>query len=178
SPVAHPGVSLPLALPGGGAGAVRAEHALPEGAHARSADGVLQARLGARGRSVTQPVNARPAGEARDGSDGGALLTVRGLTKPSPLYQPWRLGLARRQVGVVAAVEDVSFTVARGETLGLVGESGCGKTTTARLILRALRPTRGEIVFDLGDRPVRVDQLEGRPLRALRRHIQLTFQDT
>jgi peptide/nickel transport system ATP-binding protein len=123
---------------------------------------------------VTQDGTGRPADEGRD---PGALLTVRGLTKHFPLYQPWLLGLARRQVGVVPAVEDVSFTVSRGETLGLVGESGCGKTTTARLILRALRPTRGEIVFNLDDRPVRVDQLEGKALRALRKHIQLIFQD-
>ena len=120
---------------------------------------------------MSQVGTPRPAGE------GSALLAVRGLTKHFPLYQPWLLGLARRQVGVVPAVEDVSFTVARGETLGLVGESGCGKTTTARLILRALRPTRGEIVFNHDGRPVRVDQLEGKTLRALRRHIQLIFQD-
>jgi peptide/nickel transport system ATP-binding protein len=105
------------------------------------------------------------------------LLEVRGLTKHFPLYQPWLLGFARREVGVVPAVEDVSFTIARGATLGLVGESGCGKTTTARLILRALRPTRGEIVFHLDGSPVRVEQLEGKALRALRRHIQLIFQD-
>jgi peptide/nickel transport system ATP-binding protein len=105
------------------------------------------------------------------------LLAVEHLTKHFPLFEPWLLGLARRQVGVVPAVEDVSFAVQRGETLGLVGESGCGKTTTARLILRALRPTRGEIRFDLGGTAVRVDQLEGRALRALRRHIQLIFQD-
>ncbi|MGH7264489.1 MAG: ABC transporter ATP-binding protein [Candidatus Rokuibacteriota bacterium] len=105
------------------------------------------------------------------------LLVVRGLTKHFPLYQPWLLGFLRREVGVVPAVEDVSFTVSRGETLGLVGESGCGKTTTARLILRALRPTRGEILFDRGGAPVRVDALEGKALRALRRHIQLIFQD-
>jgi peptide/nickel transport system ATP-binding protein len=105
------------------------------------------------------------------------LLVVRGLTKHFPLYQPRLLGLARQRVGTVAAVEDVSFTVQRGETLGLVGESGCGKTTTARLILRALRPTRGEVLFAADGRMVRVDRLEGQALRALRRHMQLIFQD-
>jgi len=105
------------------------------------------------------------------------VLVVRGLTKHFPLYQPWLVGLARQQVGTVKAVEDVSLTVHQGETLGLVGESGCGKTTTARLILRALRPTRGEILFNAGGKMVRVDQLEGKELRALRRHIQLIFQD-
>ena len=85
------------------------------------------------------------AGENGRGRGRGHAPAGRGgLTKHFPLYQPWLLGLARREVGLVAAVEDVSFTVKRGETLGLVGESGCGKTTTARLILRALRPTRGE----------------------------------
>ncbi len=105
------------------------------------------------------------------------LLEVRDLTKHFPLYQPWLLGLARRQVGTVVAVEGVRFAVARGETLGLVGESGCGKTTTARLVLRALRPTRGEILFRVGGAAARVDQLEGRALRALRPHIQMIFQD-
>jgi oligopeptide/dipeptide ABC transporter ATP-binding protein len=105
------------------------------------------------------------------------LLQVRDLTKHFPLYQPWLVGLARRQVGVVTAVDGVSFAIAPGETLGLVGESGCGKTTTARLILRALTPTRGEILFRVGDRPIRVDQLEGKALRALRPHIQMIFQD-
>ncbi len=105
------------------------------------------------------------------------LLVVRHLTKHFPLYQPWLLGLARRQVGVIPAVEGVSFTLHRGETLGLVGESGCGKTTTGRLILRALQPTRGEILFNSGGIMVRVDQLGGKALRALRRHIQMIFQD-
>ena len=121
-----------------------------------------------------RPGNGRPP---TAGGGQSPLLIVRNLTKHFPLYQPWLLGLARRQVGVVPAVENVSFTVHPGETLGLVGESGCGKTTTARLILRALRPTRGEILFNLGGTPVRVDRLEGRALRALRRHIQLIFQD-
>jgi oligopeptide/dipeptide ABC transporter ATP-binding protein len=105
------------------------------------------------------------------------LLEVRDLTKHFPLYQPWMAGLARKRVGTVAAVDGVSFTVARGETLGLVGESGCGKTTTARLVLRALKPTRGEIRFQRGDETVRVDQIEGKALRALRPHIQMIFQD-
>ena len=105
------------------------------------------------------------------------LLEVRDLTKHFPLYQPWLAGLARRQVGTVVAVDGVSFDVRKGETLGLVGESGCGKTTTARLVLRALKPTRGEIVFRVGEQAVRVDLLKGRALRALRPHIQMIFQD-
>ena len=105
------------------------------------------------------------------------LLEVRDLAKHFPLYQPWLAGLARRRVGTVVAVEGVSFDVAKGETLGLVGESGCGKTTTARLVLRALKPTRGEILFRVGGQAVRVDLLKGRALRALRPHIQMIFQD-
>jgi oligopeptide/dipeptide ABC transporter ATP-binding protein len=105
------------------------------------------------------------------------LLLVRDLTKHFPLYQPALLGFTRRQVGVVPAVEGVSFTVHRGGTLGLVGESGCGKSTTARLLLRVFQPTRGEILFKADDTMVRVDQLEGKALRALRRRIQLIFQD-
>jgi len=105
------------------------------------------------------------------------LLEVRDLTKHFPLYQPWLAGLARRQVGTVVAVDGVNFEIAKGETLGLVGESGCGKTTTARLVLRALKPTRGEILFRIGGQAVRVDRLGGRALRALRPHIQMIFQD-
>ncbi len=105
------------------------------------------------------------------------LLVLRDVTKHFPLYQPALLGFARRQVGVIAAVEGVSLTVHRGETVGLVGESGCGKTTTARLILRVFQPTRGEILFKADDTMLRVDALEGKALRALRRRIQLIFQD-
>ena len=105
------------------------------------------------------------------------LLEVRDLTKHFPLYQPWLAGLTRRQVGTVVAVDGVSFDVAKGATLGLVGESGCGKTTTARLVLRALTPTRGQVLFRVGGQAVRVDRLRGRALRALRPHIQMIFQD-
>jgi peptide/nickel transport system ATP-binding protein len=74
------------------------------------------------------------------------LLEVRGLRK----YFPIAKGLLRRVTGQVRAVDDVSFTVQEGETLGLVGESGCGKTTTARCILRAIDPTGGQILYRTG----------------------------
>src|SRR5205085_3869226 len=73
----------------------------------------------------------------------------------------------------VHAVEDVSFTVRRGETLGLVGESGCGKSTTARLMLRLLDPTAGTIRFEGRD----ISRLSARSLRPLRREMQMIFQD-
>jgi oligopeptide/dipeptide ABC transporter ATP-binding protein len=110
-------------------------------------------------------------------ADEAPLLEVRDLTKHFPLYQPWLMGFARKEVGTVRAVDGVSFAIRRGETLGLVGESGCGKTTTARLILRALDPTRGEILFRRGGETVHLDRLRGAALRALRPHFQLIFQD-
>ncbi|HEX2436959.1 MAG TPA: ABC transporter ATP-binding protein, partial [Methylomirabilota bacterium] len=72
------------------------------------------------------------------------VLEVRGLRKFFEIRRGWR----RRVVSTVRAVDDVSFALAEGETLGLVGESGCGKTTTGRLVLRAIEPTRGRIVFE------------------------------
>ena len=101
-----------------------------------------------------------------------ALLEVRGLTKHFPLYQPWLAGLTRRRVGTVMAVDNVSFDVAKGETLGIVGESGCGKTTTARLVLRALTPTRGEILFLLG----RGYAVSGEQFKAIERFAALVEQ--
>jgi oligopeptide/dipeptide ABC transporter ATP-binding protein len=73
----------------------------------------------------------------------------------------------------VRAVDDVSFDVNRGETLGIVGETGCGKSTTARLIMRLLEPTAGEVRFDGRD----ITRLKGAPLKALRREMQMIFQD-
>ncbi len=106
--------------------------------------------------------------------DGSALLTVRHLKK----HYPVQAGALRRTVGAVKAVDDVSFTLRTGETLGLVGESGCGKTTLGRTILRALEPTGGSIELRLPTGEV-VDlaRLDARALRAVRRHAQMVFQD-
>src|SRR5271168_4176542 len=95
-----------------------------------------------------------------------AVLDVRGLRK----YFPLRGGLFGRNAGVVRAVDDVSFSIARGETLSLVGESGCGKTTTSRCILRAIRPTGGEIIFHTSSgADIDVAQLDRKARRPLRR---------
>jgi peptide/nickel transport system ATP-binding protein len=101
------------------------------------------------------------------------LLDVRNLRK----YFPLTKGLLRKVVGTVKAVDDVSFSISRGETLGLVGESGCGKTTVAKSILRALQPTTGEIIFDGDDGPVDLSKLEKEELKRARRNIQMIFQD-
>jgi oligopeptide/dipeptide ABC transporter ATP-binding protein len=98
------------------------------------------------------------------------LLEVRDLTKHFPIRQG---AIVEREVGRVRAVDDVGFTIAAGETLGLVGESGCGKSTTGRLVLRLIEPTAGSILFEGRD----VTRLEGAALRQLRRAMQIVFQD-
>ena len=97
------------------------------------------------------------------------LLEVEGLHKHFPI----RKGLFGRVAGHVRAVDGVSFTLAEGETLGLVGESGCGKTTTGRCILRLSEPTRGKVRFAGRE----VTLMDPRELRALRREMQIVFQD-
>jgi peptide/nickel transport system ATP-binding protein len=102
------------------------------------------------------------------------LLEVRHLQK----YYPIRKGFFRKIVGNVRAVDDVSFFVNEGETLGLVGESGCGKTTTARCILRAMAPTSGEMLFRTkGGETVDLSKLDRAGLRPLRPQMQMIFQD-
>ncbi|WP_268836561.1 ABC transporter ATP-binding protein [Synechococcus sp. Nb3U1] len=119
-------------------------------------------------------------------SGGGPSVNASSPTSPHPsqttllrienlkMHFPILRGLIlQRQVGSVKAVDGVSFEVRRGETLGLVGESGCGKSTTGRAILQLYRPTAGHVYFENAD----LTQLEGEDLRRMRRRMQMVFQD-
>ena len=97
------------------------------------------------------------------------LLRVDSLVKHFPIYE----GVIRRQVGAVHAVDGVSFDIHKGETLGLVGESGCGKSTAGRTILRLYKPTDGHVYYDGTD----LASLSDREMRAMRRKLQIIFQD-
>jgi oligopeptide/dipeptide ABC transporter ATP-binding protein len=110
----------------------------------------------------TEPGTATPR-------DGEEILSVSGLTKHFPI----RRGLLQRQTGAVRAVDGLDFTVTKGETLSLVGESGCGKTTTGRLLTRLLEPTDGTIIFEGRD----ISHLSNSRMRPLRRDVQMIFQD-
>jgi len=105
-----------------------------------------------------------------DAKGGEKLIEVRNLVKHFPITSGI---LIQRQIGAVKAVDDVSFDVIRGETFGIVGETGCGKSTTARLLVRLLDPTSGEILFEGED----IGRRKGKTLKALRREMQMVFQD-
>ena len=133
----------------------------PEGAES----GAVPAARARSGSTAPGGVDARPAGASR--ADG--FLRVRDLT----MHFPVTAGVFRHVVGYVRAVDGVSFDIERGETLGLVGESGCGKSTTGRLLLRLLGATGGSVQFEGAP----VFTLQGDALRALRRDMQIVFQD-
>ena len=107
--------------------------------------------------------------EAPAAAAAAPLIDVDDLALYFPVYQ----GLLRRQVGSVKAVDGLSFDIRRGETLGLVGESGCGKSTTGRALLRLYKPTSGRISFEGRE----IASLDGEPLRAMRPRMQMIFQD-
>ena len=98
------------------------------------------------------------------------LVHVRGLVKHFPIT---RGIIFRRKIGAVRAVDGISFEVRHGETLGIVGETGCGKSTTAKLVMRLLEPTAGEIEFAGAD----ITRIKGAKLKAVRREVQMIFQD-
>src|SRR5512138_3700060 len=101
------------------------------------------------------------------------LLEVRNLKKHFPIQR----GVLRRTVGYVRAVDGVDFFIREGETLGLVGESGCGKTTTGRLILRAIEPTQGEVLYCKDGKTENILKLTRQEMKPYRREMQIIFQD-
>jgi oligopeptide transport system ATP-binding protein len=108
--------------------------------------------------------------QSQNGQKGDVLVEVRNLQ----MYFPVTAGIIfQRTVAEVKAVDDVSLTIRKGETLGLVGESGCGKTTTGRCILQLYKPPGGDVFFD----GQRINDLDGKTMRGLRRKMQIIFQD-
>ena len=122
-------------------------------------------------RAAEQGDTAAPApASATTAANGEALVTVDELAVHFPITSGI---VVRRKVGAVRAVDGISFTIRRGETLGLVGESGCGKSTTGRAILQLVRPTAGRVLYEGAD----LAPLKGGALRRQRRRMQMIFQD-
>ena len=120
--------------------------------------------------AVGGPAGGAPSGSGNGQGDGAALLRVEDLK----VYFPIREGMIiERHVGDVRAVDGISFSMTRGETLGLVGESGCGKSTTGRAIIRLYEPTAGRVLFDGVD----ITSLDKGGLKGMRRRMQMIFQD-
>jgi oligopeptide/dipeptide ABC transporter ATP-binding protein len=148
-------------------GAARAAQAAAAQAAAAQADAEIDAM-------VPAAVTADPVALIEDrapapGTDGAVLLDIRGLVKEFPITS----GILQRKTGSVKAVSGVSFSVDAGETFGLVGESGCGKTTIGRMIVALEHPTSGEVTL----RGTDISKLRGNELRRRRRDLQLMFQD-
>ena len=101
------------------------------------------------------------------------IIEIKNLKK----YYPLTSGIMRKVTGVVKAVDDVSFVIPRGKTIGLVGESGCGKTTISKCILRAINPTEGDIYLHNDDGSHNLAVLGENELRPLRKEMQMIFQD-
>ncbi len=126
--------------------------------------------MAARSGGAPEVAAPRPAAAVRSGpATGETLVEVRDLVKHFPI----RGGIISRTVAAVKAVDGVSFRIRRGETLGLVGESGCGKTTVGRLLLRLIEPTSGQILLEGTD----ITRISGAALKPYRRRIQIIFQD-
>jgi peptide/nickel transport system ATP-binding protein len=122
---------------------------------------------------VTKPA-PKPSRQAPVTQPKKPLLEVKNLKMHFPIVR----GFLGRTVGHVKAVDDITFTVYEGETLGLVGESGCGKTTLGRCIMRVYEPTSGEIIYhDVAQKPVDLAKLSNRELKPYRREIRMVFQD-
>ncbi len=123
--------------------------------------------------STSQPAPVAPTTPTSPNGGRRLLLEVRDLK----MHFPIRKGFLRRIVGHVKAVDGVTFSVPRGDTFGLVGESGCGKSTTGRCIIRLLDPTDGQIIYHAPDGPVHIERLTPEEMRTYRRNLQIVFQD-
>lgn len=106
-------------------------------------------------------------------SQNGSLISIQDLSKLYPVGS----GIFRQGSDFIHAVSDINLEILRGESVGLVGESGCGKTTTGKLLARLIEPTNGSIMFNSGDGAIDIAHLKGKQLKAFRRRVQMIFQD-